>query len=382
MILRPLAVLALVWLAACSGTGSVTPRAVSVRGASDAAGAMPGDAAGAMPGAMLPCSPVGVAQGTASCTIAINVNIPPSSDSSLPAAAIPGYHPPEIQALYGLPASNAGATVAIVDAYDAPLAEADLAVYRAAFGLPPCTSTNGCFRKLNQRGASGPYPIASQAWAQEIALDLEMVSAVCPHCDLVLVEADSALLDDLGAAVDTAATLHPSAISNSYYATEWPGQTAQDVHYHHPGIALTASAGDTPAPSYPATSPEVIAVGGTSASGGTQSAWSFGGRGCSAYEPKPTWQPAGACSTRSAVDLAALADPQTGVAMYATTSGGWVVAGGTSVGAPIIAAAHALSGNPAVPGWAYAHAGAFTDIPPVGYDVVTGLGTPRGTGGV
>jgi subtilase family serine protease len=334
---------------------------------------MPGDAAGAMPGAQLPCGVVSSTPGTARCTIAINLNVAALAAEIVAPAAIPGYHPDDIQARYGLPAHNAGGTVAIVDAYDAPLAEADLAVYRAAFGLPPCTSANGCFRKLNQSGTAGWYPLANLAWAQEIALDLEMVSAACPRCSLVLVEANSAQVDDLGAAVDTAATLNPAAISNSYYAPEWPAETAEDVHYQHPGIAITASAGDTPSPSYPATSPHVVAIGGTT---------DHGGRGCSAYEAKPSWQTTSACSTRNAVDVAALADPQTGVAMYATTSGGWVVAGGTSVGAPLIAAAHALSGNPAVPGWAYAHADAFTHIAPTGYDVVTGFGTPHGVGGV
>ena len=378
---------ALVLLAGCSGSGAtraLTPpsaAASSHRAAADSATAMPGDSATAMPGASLACAPALAAPGAASCTLAINVNVKPVSDPQTPAALIPGLPPAALRSAYGFPSANPGGVVAIVDAYDAPAAESDLAVYRAAFGLPPCTAANGCFIKRNERGASGPLPAPNPGWAQEIALDLEMVSAVCPNCSLLLIEADTASIDDLGTGVDTAASLGARAISNSYYSSEWSGESAEDAHYTHPGTAITASSGDSGTPSYPAVSAHVTAVGGTSLANGSETAWAYGGHGCSAYVDRPAWQPHDPCASRSAVDVAAVGDPQTGVAMFSATSGGWVVAGGTSVGAPIIAAAYAL-GTPAGPAFAYAHPAAFRPLAAGGYDAATGLGSPRGVAGL
>jgi subtilase family serine protease len=381
---RVLAVLILVVLAGCSaGTTRAVPAVASARGASDTATGLPADTATGLPAASFPCSPVSqIAQ--ARCTLAININLPPLTDPLTLVSLIPGWHPSDLQSAYGLPSDAAGGTVAIVDAYDAPLAESDLATYRSTFGLPPCTSANGYFRKLNERGQAGPYPLASLQWAQETALDLEMVSAACPHCSIVLVEADSASIDDLGASVDTAAELGAVAVSNSYEAPEWAGELDEDVHYQHPGIAITASAGDLGKPSYPAASQWVTAVGGTSlvrSLGWSETRWTYSGGGCSAYVSRPSWQPP-ACATRAAADVAAVADPQTGVAMFAASAGGWVVAGGTSVGSPLVAAAYALSGTPAGPSFSYAHQSAFHDLAPGGYDARTGLGSPAGVGGL
>ncbi|MBV9439760.1 MAG: peptidase S8 [Candidatus Eremiobacteraeota bacterium] len=352
----------------------------------DAATAMPGDAATAMPGASFACGSMS-APGTASCTLAINLNVAPLANPQTPAAMIAGLHPSDLQSAYALPSGGAGGVVAVVDAFDAPSAEADLAVYRAAFGLSPCTSANGCFRKVNERGSADTFPAADAGWAQEIALDLEMVSATCPSCSILLVEADSGLIDDLGASVDTAARLGARAISNSYYSHEWSGESAEDVHYRHPGIAITASSGDRGFSSYPAASQYVTSVGGTSLRGGsggwTQQAWAYSGHGCSPYVARPAWQTAASCGHgRSTVDVAAIADPQTGVSMYASLSGGWLVAGGTSVSAPIVAAAYALSGNPASPAYSYAHRSAFRPVGNGSYSLVTGLGTPIGTAGL
>ena len=184
-----------------------------------------------------------------------------------------------------------------------------------------------------------------------------MVSAACPRCSIVLVEADSALLDDLGASVDTAVALGARAVSNSYYAVEWANQGAEDAHYRHDGVAITASSGDRGYPSYPAASATVTAVGGTSlsrgGSGWSETGWKYAGHGCSQYVKRPWFQQRLRCSTREAVDVAAVADPQTGVATFSTPGGGWYVAGGTSVGAPLIAAAYALSGRPNAPGFSY-----------------------------
>lgn len=346
---------------------------------------LPGENATGLPGTTFSCSPV-AASGQARCTLEINVDAGTVSDPTTPAAAIPGLHPADLVAAYDLPARGAGATVAIVDAYDDPTAQSDLAVYRSAFGLPPCDAASGCFRKVNQRGQSGAYPGANAGWSNEIALDVAMVSAACPNCRIVLVEADSDSMDDLGASVDEAATFAPLAISNSYYATEWSSEANEDAHYRHRGISITASSGDAAAPFYPAASSNVTAVGGTTLTdaGGSWSerAWPQGGSGCSAYAAKPAWQRAASCSTRSTVDVAAVADPQTGVAVFSSASGGWIVAGGTSVGAPLVAAAYALAGNGVGPAYSYGRPWAFSPIGGAGYQQATGLGSPRGIPGL
>ena len=420
---RTLALLSVIALAGCAGAGVVPPRSSpaqapqSARAHQDATSATPGEANTALPGeannalpgeannalpgeannalpgeanvslpgATFACPDL-PATGSAACTLAVNTNVPPSANPAQPAALIAGLHPADLQSAYALPAQNAGGTVAVVDAYDDPTAEADLAAYRAAFGLPSCTTANGCFRKLNQRGQSAAYPGVSTGWSEETALDLDMVSAACPRCSIVLVEADSALIDDLGASVDTAAALGATAVSNSYYAVEWANQQAEDVHYRHDGVAITASSGDRYYPSYPASSAAVTAVGGTSlkGSGGSwsETGWTYTGHGCSKYSRKPWYQQRLTCKTRAAVDVAAVADPQTGVATFSTAGGGWYVAGGTSVGAPLIAAAYALSGHPADPGYSYLRWHSFRPVDGAGYETLTGIGSPLGVSGL
>src|SRR6185436_715031 len=162
-----------------------------------------------------------------------------------PMAAPAGLTPADIQAAYAIPTGATGITVAIVDAYDNPNAESDLAVYRAQFGLPPCTTANGCFKKVSQTGSTTALPTPDTGWAGEIALDIDMVSAACPSCKILLVEADSALLSDLGAAVNMAASLGATAISNSYGGSETSDSAAADsLFFNHPGIAITVSSGD------------------------------------------------------------------------------------------------------------------------------------------
>lgn len=384
---------ALCGLAACSGShGALTP-ADSLRQTQGTPQALPGGTPQALPGGTPQALP-GASLGCdltfevdkANCTIAINVTVPPISDATTPANLLPGLHPADLQNRYALPSQKSGGTVAIVDAYDDPTAESDLAIYRSAFGLSDCSSSNGCFRKINQQGLTASFPGANSGWDEEISLDADMVSAVCPKCKILLIEANSPSFDDLGAAVDKAVSLGAMVISNSYYGPEWSGETAYDVHYHHSGVAITVSAGDQQSSFYPAASPYVTAIGGTSLSGSAPSwnetAWQYTGQGCSPYEPKPKWQGTTPCKSRAAVDVAAIADPQTGVAMYDSTAGGWLVGGGTSVGAPLLAAAYALSGNPQGPAYSYAHRSAFHDIPPAGYDLPTGLGSPNGVGGL
>ncbi len=281
----------------------------------------------------------------------------PGGGKPKPEEPFPGYFPPELRAAYGLTAASesagAGQTVAIVDAYDDPNAESDLAKYREKFGLPACTATNGCFAKVDQRGGS-EYPSASASWAQEISLDLDMVSAICPNCRILLVEADSNSLADLGAAAAYAGA-HADVVSNSYGGGEFLSETSYDSYYSHPGTVFTVSSGDSGyGAEYPAASPNVVAVGGTTlkgsiAGGWSETVWSGSGAGCSAVEPNPGWQPlTSQCSTRTVADVAADANPNTGVAVYDSyNEPGWMVFGGTSVSAPIVASVYALAGNAA-----------------------------------
>ena len=321
--------------------------------------------------------------------------------------AVPaGYGPADLQAAYQLAAlsssAGAGRTIAIVDAYDDPTAEADLAVYRNAFSLPPCTTANGCFRKVDQDGRNR-YPRVNAGWAQETSLDLDMASAICPSCKILLVEAKSASFADLGVAENRAASYNPAAISNSFGGNEFNGEASSEGYFNHPGIPITVSSGDAGyGVSFPASSRFVTAVGGTTlaSTGGTftESAWAGAGSGCSAYIAKPAWQHDLGCARRTVADVSAVADPATGVAVYDSTryqgSSGWMKFGGTSVAAPVVAGVYALAGHPtATAAGLYAATGGLSDIvggsngscggsylctAVTGYDGPTGLGSPSG----
>lgn len=232
-----------------------------------------------------------------------------------PLLAPAGLGPADLQSAYDLPsdAAGAGATVAVVDAYDNPNAEADLAVYRSQFGLPPCTTANGCLRKTDQRGGTD-YPQPDAGWAGEIGLDLDMISAACPLCRILLVEADGPSIDDLGEAENTSVALGATYVSNSWGASESAiGDLPGDAYYKHPGVAITFSSGDNGyGTTYPASLPYVTAVGGTSLSrdngttrGWTESAWTGAGSGCSAYHPKPSFQTDRGCADRAVADVSA-----------------------------------------------------------------------------
>ena len=268
-----------------------------------------------------------------------------------------GLGPAQLQAAYKLAAAAAsrgtGQTVALVDAYDDPNAEADLAAYRAAYGLPPCTTANGCFRKVNQNGAASPLPAPNAGWALEESLDIEMVSAVCPKCHILLAEANDNIDTNIAATVATAARLGATEISNSYGEPEYAGERQLEPYYDQPGVALTAAAGDNGyGVSYPAASAYVTSVGGTSlwpdkstSRGWKEQAWAGTGSGCSTQIPKPAWQH-DACTHRTDNDVAAVADPQTPVAVYDTYGlPGWQEVGGTSAASPIIASVYALTGT-------------------------------------
>lgn len=350
--------------------------------------ALPGTGATALPGASYACTMSNAQQaGVAACTVAINTNIAPNSNPNATPSSLLGYGPNDLASAYNLTGATGNGTVAIVDGFDDPNAEYELGIYRAAYGLPACSSANGCFTKVNQSGAPSNYPPSDSGWSTEIALDLDMVSAVCPSCKILLVETNTGTMDDLGAGVDTAVRMGANAVSNSYYTAEYSDETAEDVHFRHPGVAITASSGDRSSSSYPAASTYVTSVSGTtlSKSGGwSQSPWQFAGHGCSLYIARPSWQHGRNtnCGMRAAQDVAIVADPQTGVSIFSVTQGGWVVAGGTSVGAPIVAAMYAVSGNYASPGYSYAHASSFSAVGTAGYDAITGLGSPNGVAGL
>jgi subtilase family serine protease len=268
---------------------------------------------------------------------------------------VKGYTPKQLWAAYGLGtpttwAAANGPTIAIVDAFDDPSAESDLAVYRSQFGLPPCTTANGCFSKLNGSLQRGGYPQADTGWSMEISLDLAMASSACPTCRITLVEAATNEITALAQAVQAIAATHPAAISNSYGVPESADALKLDAYYAHPGIAVTASIGDQAGVEFPASSANVIAVGGTTlkpaqnARGWSETALSQTGAGCSAYVSRPAWQTA-ACASRGVADVSFVADAMTGLAVYDTQSGGWIVLGGTSAGAPFVAGLYAAASD-------------------------------------
>jgi hypothetical protein len=305
-------------------------------------------------------------------------------------------------------------TVAIVDAFDDPNAESDLDTYRAEFGLPACTSANGCFTKVDQNGGT-KYPAVDTGWELEISLDLDAVSALCPNCHIVLVEAASAGTSDLAAAEFEAYNLGANVISDSWdlplsgrAARQFP-QTGDYVFNNTTTVAASGDAGypGTSTNDFPAALPDVTAAGGTtlepaSASGVasarefTESAWSDAGSGCNLGASKPAWQTDPGCTGRSYADISADADPDTGMQVYDSEDGGWVVVGGTSEATPLIAAYYALLGSAAQgPSWAYTNASLLNDPSTgsngacaasisyicdaeVGYDGPTGVGSISG----
>ena len=321
-----------------------------------------------------------------------------------------GYNPTDLQSAYGLAAAAASngstQTIAIVDAYNDPNAESDLQVYRNQFGLPTCTTANGCFRKVSQTGTTS-YPRNDAGWSEEISLDLDMASAICPRCKILLVEASSNSFANLSAAVDEAVKLGATVVSNSYGGGEYANEVTDQAHYNHPGVIITVSSGDNGyGVEFPAASQYVVAVGGTSlthssaARGWAETVWSGAGSGCSAYITKPSWQVDPLCSRRTVSDASAVADPNTGVAVYDSYayrgSSGWLVFGGTSVSSPIIASVYALAGNGSGQNYAqgmYTSASSLFDVTSgsngscggsylctgvSGYDGPTGNGTPNG----
>jgi hypothetical protein len=316
----------------------------------------------------------------------------------------------DLENAYNLPTTGgSGMTIAIIDAQDLPTAETDLAAYRSFYGLPACSSASGCFTKVNQNGAASPLPTADPTeWGVEIALDIEMASAACPNCKILLVEANSQADTDLGTAVNTAAAMGASVISNSYAWSELDANVTSDsAYYNHPGVAIFASSGDYGydesydgmAVGFPSASPYVFAVGGTTLTqdttvprGWTETAWDDAGSGCSMVFAQPSWQSTSVtqCSMRMGTDISAVADIE--IAYY--ENGAWGEVGGTSVASPLVAGIFAVTNNAsAAPSFAWNNPSDFYDVTSgsngtctpslwctagAGYDGPTGWGTPNG----
>jgi MYXO-CTERM domain-containing protein len=340
-----------------------------------------------------------------------------------PDAVTAGFGPADLTAAYALDATlKPTAIIAIVDAFGYVNAESDLAAYRTKYALPACTVASGCLTIVNQEGKTTPLPSAPPAgddWTVETALDLDMASAACPSCKLLLVQANDDTSDGLMIAQAAAAGLGASVISNSWGGPESTaslGSTQEKFFQLGKPVTIFVAAGDAgyddggSGPDYPSVSAFVIAVGGTSlvksAAGGTrgwsETAWATstkaagaGGSSCSISIPKPTYQSAlnTQCTFRAAADLAAVGDPATGVAVYNKNAGGFIVVGGTSASSPFVAGVFALYGKGgAAPSYPYSNTGAFFDVltgsngtcgnilcnATKGWDGPTGVGTPNG----
>lgn len=270
-----------------------------------------------------------------------------------------GLSPAQVANFYGfngISNQGEGQTIGIIDAYDDPNIESDLGVFSNAFGLPSCTSQNGCFKKIY---AGRKKPPTNAGWSLEMALDVEWAHAIAPKAKIILVEAASNKLSDLMRAVDVAVSNGAKIVSMSFGGSEFSSETNYDSHFNVPGVTFTASSGDGGnGVEYPAASPYVVSVGGTTMSTdstGTylgETAWSGSGGGQSTYESEPVYQttyPIPFGYNRGVPDVAYGADPNTGFAIYSSVTyygqSGWFQVGGTSAGAPQWAALFAIANS-------------------------------------
>lgn len=311
---------------------------------------------------------------------------------------------------YGGNTCGSGQTIAIVDAYDDPNIESDLTTFDSQFGLPSCTTANGCFTKATPQG----LPRGNTGWALEESLDVEWAHAIAPGAKIILVEAKNSYLSSLLSAVDYAAS-QPNVhqVSMSWGGSEFSGESSYDYHFSVSGVSFTASSGDSGAGIlYPAASPYIVSVGGTTlnvdGSGNvlSETAWSGSGGGVSSYESAPIYQSGfNPYSGRGIPDVSYDADPNTGVPVYDSYGyGGWNQVGGTSAGAPQWAAISSIvnSGGGQLSSTSFgtstalykaatgpAYSANYRDITSgsngacgilcnagLGYDFVTGLGSP------
>ncbi|MGZ4106684.1 MAG: S53 family peptidase [Tumebacillaceae bacterium] len=313
-----------------------------------------------------------------------------------------GMTPSQMNTAYGvnlLSNNGAGQTIAIVDAYGSPTIQNDLNTFDAQFGLPNTTVTVA---------NPGGTPTVDGGWALETALDVEWAHSIAPAANILLVQAKTASIADLVTAIDYATSHGAVVVSNSWGGSEWSGETSYESHFQKAGIVTVASSGDTGgAREWPAVSPNVLSVGGTTlttGSGGSyssESAWASAGGGKSTYFSTPSYQSALTSivgTKRGVPDVAMDADPNSGAAVYSSTpdSGqtGWFQVGGTSLSAPMWAGLVALADQNRTSKLSYFTAisdlyslpsSDFHDITTgsngnparVGYDLVTGLGSPK-----
>ncbi len=344
------------------------------------------------------CGPAGVMM--ARCHALLSVNGVGTFASSSPT----GLSPATIKSVYNfstLQTAGAGKTIAIVDAYDDPTAEGDLAVFSSQYGLPACTTANGCFAKVNQTGGAS-YPRKNAGWALEISLDIQWAHAIAPGAKILLVEATTNSFADLLAAEDYAKG-HAQYVSNSWGASEFSGENSYDSHFSQSGVSFFVSSGDAGLPAeYPSSSPNVISVGGTTLhfSGSTftdETGWSSGGGGCSTFETATSAQAGfkeygqvSCAGKRATPDVSLDADPASGVSVYDSTryqgQQGWFKVGGTSASSPMWAARSAVAGSAVDSAYVYGTSITYRDITSgnngaaclIGYDLCTGRGSWTG----
>lgn len=362
-------------LTACSGSSQALPASPTTTNTTTALGNLQGAIAA---GDLIPACPSAVSGTAVRCNVytmsAAGLAIfkvssrPPASLTSAsrrksavaPPTAVSGLQPSDLQSAYNLTSISAsqgsGRTVAVIEAYNDPIAESDLGVYRSTFGLPACTIASGCLTVVNQSGSVTSLPPSDTTvagnWGIETSYDVDMVSAICPNCHILIVEANTATMPDLAAGVQTAVRLGAFSISNSYSANE-TGNASYASAFNHPGTPITAAAGDAAysfGVAVPASYGTVVAVGATTltrdpssvrgwdetvaVSGATTS-------GCSTITAKPSWQTDVGCSMRTVADISFFGDPSTCFSAY---FGAWACGTGTSLGAPAIAAIYALAG--------------------------------------
>ena len=333
------------------------------------------------------------------------VVMPRTADS----AAVSGYSPALIRSGYGITSitnKGAGQVIAIVDAYDNPDAATDLNTFNMQFSIASCTTASGCFKVIY---ATGTKPPANSSWAGESSLDIEWSHAIAPKAKIILVEAASASTAALLKAVDVAVQNGATVVSMSWSGGETASEINNDTHFNVPHVIFCAASGDGGhGTGYPAASPYVVAVGGTtlrlsSGAWSSEIAWNGSSGGESTYETEPSYQAGAQTSGKRGIpDVAWDANPSSGVAVYSKTGfGGWAEVGGTSVGSPswaglfaVIESSRAAAGKslltqPQILLYADAET-EYHDITSgtngscgalctakAGYDFVTGIGSPK-----
>lgn len=373
-----------------------------------------------------------VSQKNARCNahVVTNGNNVPQASTIAPESALT---PQQLHTAYLLPCSpggivgqqcgtpsSFGPTIALIDAYYTPTIQNDLQTFDTYYGLPTCNQANGCLQIVNENGGSNLPFAQNSSWSLEESLDVQTAHAICQTCKILLVQTNSSSFSDLATGVASAAKLGAIAISNSYGASEFRGETAYDSYYSHPGVGVFASAGDSGyGTEYPASSQNVIGVGGTTLNIYTdntyasEAVWPDSGSGCSIYESANSfqksvgnWTLTGCGNFKGVSDIAEDADPNTGVDVYDSTRyqnyAGWWQVGGTSLSSVIAASIFAMSYAPSDANIQYIEqllyqnntAANFHDVTTgtngacgsimcnatTGYDGPTGLGSLLGTG--